>query len=162
MQRFLTFSTICFCDCRLSSLSIVLLAFIATLYPYIGSGPDWIYVEIVSKAARKYWWAFLLYIVNYYVTSREVADLGNPSTAIYETWYLACDMQMFLISPLFIYPIWRWGKAGIMWTTVCLLAILASNVMIFITNDIPPYTLLTRPSVVFQIFFIFIFNFVWR
>ena len=130
---------------RLSSLYIAVLAFTAALYPYVGSGPDWIYVELVSEGARKYWWTTLLYIQNYYVAKRENHLLNNPSTSISETWYLACDMQMFWISPLFIYPLWRWKKAGLIWTIVNLIAFLGGSVMIFIVNDLPPSVIPSRP-----------------
>ena len=28
-----------------------------------------------------------------------------------QAWYLDCDMQMFLIILLVIYPMWKWGKS---------------------------------------------------
>lgn len=134
-----------FQNVRLSSLYIAVLAFTAGLYPYVGTGPDWIYVELVSEGARKYWWTTLLYIQNYYVAKRENHLLNNPSTSISETWYLACDMQMFWISPLFIYPLWRWKKAGLVWTIVNLLGFLGASLMIFIVNDLPPSVIPSRP-----------------
>lgn len=121
------------------------MAFAAALYPYIGTGPDWNYIELVSKSSRKYWWTTLLYIQNYYVPRRENDLLTNPSTSIAETWYLACDMQMFWISPLFIYPLWRWKRVGFIWTTLALFAFLAASVAVYVTNDIPPSILPTRP-----------------
>ena len=30
-----------------------------------------------------------------------------------QTWYLANDMQMFLIAPPIIYITWRWRKIGL-------------------------------------------------
>nr|CAH0109342.1 unnamed protein product [Daphnia galeata] len=32
---------------------------------------------------------------------------------MFPTWYLAIDMQLFLVSPILIYPLWRWRKCGI-------------------------------------------------
>ncbi len=130
---------------RLTSLYAILIGFIVTLYPYLGSGPDWNYVQLISKSTHKYWWSCLLYIQNYAVSKdAEHHLLENPSTSLAETWYLACDMQMFWVSPLFIYPLWRWKRAGLIWTTVALLGFLAVNVVIFTVNDIPPAILPTR------------------
>ena len=56
-----------------------------------------------------------------------------------ETWYSANDMQFFLISPFIIYPIWRWKTAGLVSLAVLTLASLASNIIIFATNDIPMF-----------------------
>lgn len=28
-----------------------------------------------------------------------------------ESWYSAADMQLFVLSPLFIYPLWRWPRS---------------------------------------------------
>ena len=33
-----------------------------------------------------------------------------------QTWYLDNDMQMFIISPLIIYPLWKWKRTGL-WIT---------------------------------------------
>ncbi len=130
---------------RLTSLYAIVIGFIITLYPYLGSGPDWNYVEQITKSTRKYWWTSLLYIHNYLVFKNEQHMLFNPSTSLTETWYLACEMQMFWISPLFIYPLWRWKRAGLIWTITSLLAFVAANVIIFAVNDIPPVILLSRP-----------------
>ena len=62
-----------------------------------------------------------------------------------ETWSLVCDMQMFWISPLFIYPLWRWKKAGLIWTIFSLLIFLGISVAIFIVNEIPSTFVLSGP-----------------
>ena len=48
-----------------------------------------------------------------------------------QTWYLSCDMLLFIVSPLLIYPLWRgrlgtcYKVMGILWWTVVLLGSLA-------------------------------------
>ena len=48
-----------------------------------------------------------------------------------QTWYLSCDMLLFVVSPLLIYPLWRgrlgtcYKVMGILWWTVVLLGSLA-------------------------------------
>ncbi len=30
-----------------------------------------------------------------------------------ESWYLACDFQLFIIGPLLVWPMWKFPKAGV-------------------------------------------------
>jgi peptidoglycan/LPS O-acetylase OafA/YrhL len=62
-----------------------------------------------------------------------------------ETWYLACDMQMFILSPLFIYPLWRWRKIGLSWAIFNILGLIAGTIAIFIVWDLPAMGFFTRP-----------------
>jgi peptidoglycan/LPS O-acetylase OafA/YrhL len=129
-------------ELRLTPVYAALVAFISTLYPYVGTGPDWNFVVQKSKALRKSWWANLMYINNYVKPVRNWAT--NPEMPSPETWYLACDMQMFLISPLFIYPIWRWKKTGVIWTAICLFFFLGASATVFIVYDLIPAIFLVR------------------
>ncbi len=61
-----------------------------------------------------------------------------------ETWYLAVDMQLFLIAPLFIYPLWRWKKAGLALLVVFTLAALAANFAVYAIFSFPPSLMPTR------------------
>ncbi|KAK4008049.1 hypothetical protein OUZ56_013206 [Daphnia magna] len=120
--------------------------FLATLWSYVGTGPDWNYVQQMSKSVRQNLWAHMLYINNYVAVIDQQSSLSNPSTGMIEAWYLACEMQMFWISPLFVYPLWRWRKTGLIWTTTCLLFFLGFCMALFIAYDIPPTVLFNRSS----------------
>ena len=52
-------------------------------------------------------------------------------------WYSACDMQMFLASPLFIYPLWRNWKAGLSWTVFVIITLQAGLLALFINWNVP-------------------------
>jgi peptidoglycan/LPS O-acetylase OafA/YrhL len=56
-----------------------------------------------------------------------------------ESWYLGVDMQLFLVSPLLIYPLWRWKKVGLIWLAFVTLALLVTNVVIHIVYYLGPY-----------------------
>ena len=73
--------------------------------------------------------------------------LNNPMNGLGEGWYLACDMQMFWISPLFIYPLWRWRRFGLAWTMFGLFSFLGASIAVFTLKDLPPnyYMHTTRP-----------------
>lgn len=122
----------------------MVLAIVIHLCPLIGSGPDGHYLRQRSEAAGKKWWAQLLYIDNIVTDS----NFGRHSQqmGMSENWYLTCDMQMFLLSPLFIYPLWRWKRAGLVWVVVCLLAFFGATAVPFILiPDLPAIpTIVTR------------------
>ena len=64
-----------------------------------------------------------------------------------QSWYLAADMQMYLISPLLIYPLWRWRRAGLAWLGFVTLAIHIEIYAIYIIHDFLPTAMVTRGCV---------------
>merc|ERR1719342_608885 len=61
------------------------------------------YVEAAS--CKKYWWRHLTY--------HQIFGFINDDSCIGQTWYLACDMILFLVSPLVIYPFWLAKKGTV-------------------------------------------------
>lgn len=62
-----------------------------------------------------------------------------------DTWYLAVDMQLFLLSPIFIYPLWRWpSKFGLPIVFLGLTAPALYSMIIYLKWDIPLFFLFTR------------------
>lgn len=65
-----------------------------------------------------------------------------------ESWYLATEMQMFIFSPVVIYPLWRWPKrAGPLLISLLLAASFSYSTAIYLTWDLPPTLMFTRPQV---------------
>ena len=67
-----------------------------------------------------------------------------------ETWYMANDMQFFLISPFLIYPIWRWKSYGYVRFAplfILTLASLVANIDVFAVYDFPMTTFITRSDI---------------
>ena len=92
------------------------------LLPYVGSGPLW-YVRDV-RLCEKYWWTNLLYINNFYPTTFSDQCYGV-------TWYLANDMQFYIISPIFLlllYHCWKIGFATIAGTMLASIAVIGCMV----------------------------------
>ncbi|GBN40924.1 Nose resistant to fluoxetine protein 6 [Araneus ventricosus] len=87
---------------RLTPVYMIVVAFYSTLNKYLGSGPIW-----PDSAANTdpncdvSLWRNLLYISNF-----------NPDVqkCMAWTWYLANDMQFYIISPLFLVTLWRWAE----------------------------------------------------
>jgi peptidoglycan/LPS O-acetylase OafA/YrhL len=46
-----------------------------------------------------------------------------------QSWYLAVDMQLHLLAPLLIYPLWRWAQYA---STILALALTAATVVPYI------------------------------
>ena len=148
---------------RLTPVYAVILGFIATLLAYGGASPNWQNVRYASEGCRWNWWSHLLYVNNYIWVKPEL-EASSLSYALLsmnvsiilitlyyrlqcmgETWYLACDMQMFLISPLFIYLLWRWRKIGIDWSVFNILAYIGGTIAIYIIWNLPAMGFFTRP-----------------
>jgi len=125
----------------LTPLYAVVIALVAFVLPLIGTGPNWHFVTQMSEATRRLWWTQLLY-VNNYVGGMETFGRNSPQSGMAETWYLACEMQMFWLSPLFVYPLWRWRKAGLAWVIILLAILLATSIIPFVVYDLLP-TLVT-------------------
>ncbi|EDW77538.2 uncharacterized protein Dwil_GK24554 [Drosophila willistoni] len=109
---------------RLTPLLLMGILFYWKLLPYMGDGPlyDNKHPDNFNNCAKT-WWMNLLYIQNYATTDY---CLGHA-------WYLAVDMQMFIISPILLISLYKWGKkaaAGIVVLILLLSACLFSSMMI--------------------------------
>ncbi|XP_022247209.1 O-acyltransferase like protein-like [Limulus polyphemus] len=78
---------------RLTPPFMLLLAFDAVLWKHLGSGPYWPEEGMEGTKCSKYWWRNLLYINNMW---------NATEMCMGWTWYLANDMQFYIISPLFL------------------------------------------------------------
>lgn len=105
---------------RLTPIYMVILGFFTTVYLYLGSGPYWLDGN-VDKNCQKDWWKNLIYINNF-------DDQKDQCMAW--SWYLANDMQFFIISPLFLISLWRWPKVGYSLIGIFLLASCLANFFI--------------------------------
>ncbi|XP_072044138.1 O-acyltransferase like protein-like [Amphiura filiformis] len=98
---------------RITPLYAFVILFIIYHHPYFGDGPKWYQVLYVDSLCEKYWWRNLLYINNYF----PFTDM-----CIGWSWYLSCDMQFFIISPLILLPLFRSQTAGILVSSVLFFA----------------------------------------
>ena len=94
--------------------------FVVFLYfkvlPHVGSGAVWLLRDY--DQCGKYWWTNILYINNFLLPK-------NQCFAV--TWYLAIDMQLFVISPillLLLYHFWKVGFTMIIGTMLASIAII--------------------------------------
>ncbi|EAT32544.1 AAEL015331-PA [Aedes aegypti] len=87
---------------RLTPAYGAMIALYATWLPRLGSGPLWDQRMLLEQQrCRESWWRNALYINNY---------LGTDSICMFQSWYLASDSQLFVLAPLLLYPLWRYGR----------------------------------------------------
>ncbi|XP_062550333.1 nose resistant to fluoxetine protein 6-like [Armigeres subalbatus] len=120
---------------RLTPVFAALILFTVGIMPGISSGPLWSTSFALSvNQCNQYWWSALLYVQNY-VNSDQIC-LGH-------SWYLSVDMQLFLISPLLIYPLWKWGKIMFIPVGLLILTSVISSFVMFMVYNLPGSVLIT-------------------
>ncbi|XP_055947830.1 nose resistant to fluoxetine protein 6-like [Argiope bruennichi] len=88
---------------RLTPVYMIVVAFYTTISPFLGSGPLWPDYDVVQNCKDNWWWN-LLYINNF--------QSINYKQCMSWSWFLANDMQFYVVSPLFLISLWRWPKIG--------------------------------------------------
>ncbi|XP_022244612.1 O-acyltransferase like protein-like [Limulus polyphemus] len=84
--------------------AFVLISALIIIAPNFGSGPIWHdKLDTLAKVCRKNWWTNLLYISNF---------LKPENICVPHGFYLACEMQFFLLSPVFIMTLYRKSIVG--------------------------------------------------
>ncbi|XP_056013122.1 nose resistant to fluoxetine protein 6-like isoform X3 [Ostrea edulis] len=92
---------------RLTPPLMFLMLIYVPLFPYVSDGPFWVQTGFEAGQCNKTWWQTMLYINNFY-----------DEECMAWTWYLANDMQFFILSPIIIIPLYysKW-IGGIIGTT---------------------------------------------
>ncbi|XP_034252824.1 O-acyltransferase like protein-like [Thrips palmi] len=99
---------------RLTPAFAMMVAITATWVSLLGTGPLW-YTVVQEPAdhCSKWWWTALLYVANY----------ANPGEqCMMQSWYLMVDMQLHILSPLVLIPLWKYRRIGLSWLGVVILA----------------------------------------
>ncbi|XP_076093698.1 nose resistant to fluoxetine protein 6-like [Mytilus galloprovincialis] len=89
---------------RLTPPYMLVLMVYVSLFPYTGSGPEWKKDGNEYNYCKTSWYYNLLYINNFF---------EKPADSCFAwAWYLANDMQFFVLSPLIIIPLYFFQLAG--------------------------------------------------
>ena len=118
---------------RLTAVYSIAILFNATLLKFFATGPQSHFMyDTDINTCRKSWWINLLYLNNleYYWNEEPASCLG-------QAWYLANDMQFFVISPLIIYPLWKWPRAGLVIGSLFVVAATVTPMALVWQNDFP-------------------------
>ncbi len=96
---------------RLTPTYMFVLFFYWFLTVHMGNGPNLILNagpdSPVMEKCRSYWWTNLLYINNFHPNKLTDQCMGWA-------WYLANDMQFYVISPLLLIPLYHWLPIGVL------------------------------------------------
>ncbi|XP_070533928.1 nose resistant to fluoxetine protein 6-like [Ptychodera flava] len=110
----------------------------STVTLYLGDGP--IHDQNVlgyQRPCKDYWWATILYFNNLFPWP------PFSNTCMNWTWYLATDMQLFVLSPFFIIPLYKSPKVG---TFVVGLFTVISVAILAVVNTYYGYPLPSDPT----------------
>ena len=105
---------------RLTGVYAIIIGFHATLLKFFAFAPqsNLIYPRL-SYGCQKHWSKSLLYVNNLRWVSQ---DKHMVQSCLGQTWYMASDMQMFLVSPFIIWSLWKKEKTGLILSGVLMVA----------------------------------------
>jgi peptidoglycan/LPS O-acetylase OafA/YrhL len=83
---------------RILPLYVCVLAFYTQISPHMGDGPFWYQWLSLLQPCHDYGWSNFLFVNNFFPW-----NLSITQTCFYHSWYLAVDMQLFLVAPLLVY-----------------------------------------------------------
>lgn len=120
---------------RLTPVFAALILFTVGILPEFSSGPLWnTSLKLSVDMCNRYWWSALLYVQNY--VNPDHICLGH-------SWYLSVDMQLFLLSPLLIYPLWKWGNKVLVLAGLLILTSVVYIFAMFMIYDFPASIVIT-------------------
>lgn len=93
------------------------------LLKYLGSGPIYYKINIVSQLCRDNWWKNLIYLQNYLGTTEDLC--------VSQSWYLAIDFQLYVLSPIFLLCLYKTPRFG---TLMIILSIIGCMLAGFFTT----------------------------
>lgn len=108
---------------RLTPAYAMMIGFYATLFYKVSSGPHWDqWIGANRDYCRENWWTNLLYLNNY---------IHLPRICMSQSWYLATEMQLVWLSPIFLYPMLKFTREIFFWL-VFLLGLITSILIPFL------------------------------
>lgn len=125
---------------RYTPVLLFLLLFFISFMPYLGSGP--IFDQTLGNwlpSCYRFWWSSLLHVATF---------TNIDQLCLNWTWYLSADFQLFVLSPLLVYPAWRWR-----WKFFAAfpITIILSQVYIFVVSMVYNFMVFVGPLYYFEI-----------
>ncbi|CAG9332898.1 unnamed protein product [Blepharisma stoltei] len=88
---------------RIIPLYMFVLLFFWALQKHIGGGPLWFEGDNINAGCKNHWWTNLLFVNN-------VVPDWKGSSCLNQSWYLANDMQFFILTPPILYIYHKYNK----------------------------------------------------
>ncbi|XP_076436138.1 O-acyltransferase like protein-like [Babylonia areolata] len=89
---------------RVVAVYMVVMAVVMHVLPYVGEGPLWSESSVLTEHCAANWWSNLLFVNNLVHSDRMCLEW---------TWYLACDIQFYLLSPALVLILHHFPAAGL-------------------------------------------------
>eukprot|EP00057_Strongylocentrotus_purpuratus_P023831 XP_011678305.1 PREDICTED: nose resistant to fluoxetine protein 6 [Strongylocentrotus purpuratus] len=109
---------------RITPAMAVVILLYTFVYPYLGEGPFWYKRVEGVQGCYQWWWTNFLYINNF-------VPSASSSGCLSWSWYLATDMQLFLLAIILIVLLWWHPAIGIVSLAVLSLASITVRAVIF-------------------------------
>ncbi|XP_021346852.1 nose resistant to fluoxetine protein 6-like isoform X1 [Mizuhopecten yessoensis] len=113
---------------RLTPTYMIVLMLNAALFHYVSDIPYRVPKPVDGQFCETKWWTNLLYVNNIFKNGEACLDW---------TWYLANDMQFYVVSPLLLVPLYFWKKIGGAICAICLLGVTAASAGISVYYKLP-------------------------
>merc|ERR1719228_1089169 len=114
---------------RLTPPYMLTILLVLGLQRFFGAGAEWATVQPLDKDfCEKNWWTNLLYINNLF---------GVKELCFGHSWYLANDMQFFVLSPLMLIPLYFNTFVGLASCGIFLLATIITTAYLSVYNHWP-------------------------
>ncbi|KAK7072437.1 hypothetical protein SK128_013072 [Halocaridina rubra] len=100
----------------------IFIAFMATLSGFFAEGPlSWYYRDYILKGCKHSWWMDVSFVSNFMFTFLEKMNKENEAaTCMPHCWFVGVDMQLYIVTPLMVLPLYFWKKRGLivlgLWT----------------------------------------------
>ncbi|CAH0554819.1 unnamed protein product [Brassicogethes aeneus] len=114
---------------RLTPVFAIVILFYLYLVEYFNEGPlhNVVYSELTENC-EKYWWSALTHIQNFY----------NPgSNCLAQSWYIAIDMQLYVLSPFYLILLCKYPKFAKYITAILLIGAIAIPFCISYFYELP-------------------------
>ncbi|GFY51142.1 nose resistant to fluoxetine protein 6 [Trichonephila inaurata madagascariensis] len=115
--------------------SLLLLMGLVFFLPLLSSGPFWYqHVDPQVKSCAEYWWASLLFLSNWF-------GINKGCTLV--TWYLAVDLQLYVLSLFFLLILYRYCKVGVALLVLSIGVSCAAIALQTLVHDVMPSPMLS-------------------
>ena len=121
------------------------IAFVIAFTKVMSFGPIFHHTFSAAETCNEYGWRNILYINNFFDEEEMVSlvifiwfiFVHIQFQCIPQTWYLAVDMQLYILSPIIIYPLWKFPKIGLALATIVYLALTSVIGYLVLEHDLP-------------------------
>ncbi|XP_054710310.1 nose resistant to fluoxetine protein 6-like [Uloborus diversus] len=122
---------------RILPIYMVVVSFIY-LAPIMGGGPVWHdTIDKFVESCYRNWWTNFLFINNFVNAN----DICLP-----QSWYIACDMQLYVAALIFLIPLIRYPKVSLSIASLGIVASVIGNIFLTYVNNFPPTMLFVHPD----------------